>query len=157
MKLHDLKPNVGEKHVRVRRGRGIAAGKGKTGGRGTKGQRARAGRGIAPYFEGGQLPLSRRLPQLPGFVNKFAVPFDEVNVDTIDANFEKGADVTPEALVAHGLTKKNLFVKVLGRGEVKKALQISAHAFSASAKEKIEKAGGSVKELAWQKPIRKIR
>ncbi len=157
MRLTDLQPNPRARRPRVRKGRGIAAGKGKTAGRGTKGQRARAGRGIAPYFEGGQLPLSRRLPQLPGFVNKFAIPFGVVNLDMLDTNFESGALVTPEALVARGLTKKNGKVKVLGRGQISKALTVTAHAFSSSAKEKIEKAGGTIRQLTWQKPPRKIR
>ena len=157
MKLHDLKPMPGANRKRVRKGRGIAAGQGKTAGRGTKGQRARAGRGISLYFEGGQLPLSRRLPQLPGFHNKFRQEYEEVNLDTLDQTFESGAQVTIAALIEQGLVKKGHRVKVLGRGEITKALTVSAHAFSASASEKIRAAGGQIQEIAWERPARVIR
>ena len=157
MKLHDLQPTAGSKKAKTRKGRGIAAGKGKTAGRGTKGQRARSGRGIAPYFEGGQLPLVRRLPHVRGFKNIFREEYDTVNLDTLDADFEANATVTPELLVEHGLVKKATHVKVLGRGEIKKPLQISAHAFSDSAKEKIAAVGGSTTEIAWTRPPRKVR
>jgi len=157
MKLHDLRPAPGAKKSRTRKGRGIAAGKGKTAGRGTKGQRARAGRGIAPYFEGGQLPLVRRLPHLRGFTNIFRQEYEVVNLDILEADFEPNASVTPESLVEHGLVKNATRVKVLGRGEIKKPLQVSAHAFSASAKDKITAAGGSATELKWTRPPRKVR
>src|SRR5574340_1206241 len=103
MKLHDLKPPEGSKKKRRRVGRGIAAGQGKTAGRGTKGQRARTGRGIKPYFEGGQLPLVRRLPHTRGFTNIFHVEYDVVNLDTLDAKFAACTEVTPEILAERGL------------------------------------------------------
>jgi large subunit ribosomal protein L15 len=157
MRLDDLKPAAGAKKLKTRKGRGIAAGKGKTAGRGTKGQRARAGRGIAPYFEGGQLPLVRRLPHLRGFANIFRLEFQVVNLDTIDSKFEADAAVTPELLVERGMVKKASRVKVLGRGEIKKRMTISAHAFSESAKEKIAAAGGTVTELPPKTRSRKVR
>ncbi len=157
MKLHDLQPAPGAKKEKTRKGRGIAAGKGKTAGRGTKGQRARAGRGIHPYFEGGQLPLVRRLPHPRGFNNIFREEFEIVNLDVLDADFEANATVTPELLAEHGLIKNASRVKVLGRGELKKPLQITAHAFSDSAKEKIAAAGGSTTQLEWVRGPRKVR
>ncbi len=157
MKLHDLQPAAGAKKNKTRKGRGIAAGQGKTAGRGTKGQRARNGRGIAPYFEGGQLPLVRRLPHVRGFTNIFRQDFEVVNLDTLEEGFEPNTPITPELLAERGMVKKTSRVKVLGRGELKKPLQISAHAFSDSAKEKIAAAGGSATELAWTRPPRKVR
>lgn len=148
MKLHDLKPAEGSKKKRKRVGRGIASGQGKTAGRGTKGQKARSGGGVPPYFEGGQLPLTQRLPHRPGFTNIWKVPFVPVNLDTLEARFQKGAEVTPQALVEAGVIKSSRqLVKILGRGELSKALTVKAHAFSASAREKIEKVGGKVQEL----------
>ena len=147
MKLHDLKPAEGSKHRKRRVGRGISAGQGKTAGRGTKGQRARTGRGIKPYFEGGQLPLVRRLPHTRGFTNIFKVNYQVVNLDTLDAKFASGAQVTPAALLERGLIDRVESVKVLGRGELKKALSVQAHAFSVSAKEKIAAAGGKAEEI----------
>jgi large subunit ribosomal protein L15 len=146
MKLHDLQPAEGSKHRRRRVGRGISAGQGKTAGRGTKGQRARTGRGIKLYFEGGQLPLVRRLPHTRGFKNIFRVPYQVVNLDALNA-FETGAEVTPETLVARGLVRKPDHVKVLGDGALSKALAVKAHAFSDSAKEKIVSAGGTAETL----------
>lgn len=157
MKLHDLRSAPGTKKARTRKGRGIAAGKGKTAGRGTKGQRARSGRGIAPYFEGGQLPLVRRLPHFRGFTNIFREEFDVVNVDSIDSKFESNAIVNPESLAELGMVKKASRVKVLARGEITKPLQITAHAFSDKAKEKITKAGGTVVELPAGVRTRKVR
>lgn len=157
MKLHDLQPAPGAKRERTRKGRGIAAGKGKTAGRGTKGQRARSGRGIGPYFEGGQLPLVRRLPHLRGFSNIFREEFEIVNLDALETKFEANAAVTPESLAQYGMVKTGARVKVLGRGELKKALQISAHAFSESAKQKITAAGGTVVELPLAVRPRKVR
>lgn len=157
MKLSDLRPNKGANKSKTRKGRGIAAGKGKTAGRGTKGQGARAGGVKGPYFEGGQLPLVRRLPHVRGFTNKYRQPFEVVNLDTLEARFDANANVTPDMLLAQGLINNTRRVKVLGRGEITKALQVSAHAFSDSAKEKIAKAGGSTSELSWQRPPRKIR
>ncbi len=143
MKLHDLKPAEGSKHRKRRVGRGIAAGQGKTAGRGTKGQRARTGRGIRPYFEGGQLPLVRRLPHIRGFTNIFRVEYEVVNLDALNAKFETGAQVTPQTLLEKGLVHDATHVKVLGDGELTKALNVKAHAFSNSAKEKIVAAGGT--------------
>ena len=148
MKLHDLRPAEGSTKRRKRVGRGISAGQGKTAGRGTKGQRARTGRGIKPYFEGGQLPLVRRLPHTRGFTNIFKTNYQVVNLDTLDAKFDSGAQVTPTALVERGLIDRAENVKVLGRGELKKALTIQAHAFSDSAKEKIAAAGGKAEEIS---------
>ncbi len=147
MKLHDLRPAEGSKKGRRRVGRGISAGQGKTAGRGTKGQRARTGRGLKPYFEGGQLPLVRRLPHNRGFTNIFREPYDVVNLGTLEAKFDAGAQVTPEGLLALGLVNSDRRVKVLGNGELNKALKVRAHAFSASAKEKIAAAGGKAEEI----------
>ncbi len=157
MKLSDLRPTPGATKPRKRKGRGIAAGQGKTAGRGTKGQRARSGGVKGPYFEGGQLPLVRRLPHVRGFTNIFRIPFEVVNLDTLAERFEANAQVTPEALRELGLIRNTQRVKVLARGELKKALQVHAHAFSESAKQKITAAGGSVQELPWQRPPRKVR
>lgn len=157
MKLSDLRPNMGAKKNKKRKGRGIAAGQGKTAGRGTKGQGARAGGTKGPYFEGGQLPLVRRLPHVRGFNNIYRIPFATVNLDVLDKLFEANAQVTPEVLLQHGLIDDTQRVKVLGRGELTKSLQISAHAFSDTAKEKINAAGGSVTELPWARPPRKVR
>lgn len=148
MKLHDLKPDKGSKRKRTRVGRGIAAGKGKTAGRGTKGQGARSGGGKAPYFEGGQLPLVRRLPFKRGFTNIFRVDYQEVNVDMLEARFDNGAVVNGESLVEAGLVRDaDKPIAVLGRGDLTKKLTVHAHRISKSANEKIEKAGGSVEKL----------
>lgn len=156
MKLSDLRPSKGATKNRKRKGRGIAAGQGKTAGRGTKGQGARAGGTKGPYFEGGQLPLVRRLPHVRGFNNIFRIPFTIVNLDALE-KFDANAQVTPEMLLERGLIDNTRRVKVLGRGELSKPLQVSAHAFSDSAKEKITAAGGKVNELAWPRPPRKVR
>ena len=146
MKLHDLRPAPGAKKKRMRKGRGIAAGKGKTAGRGTKGQNARSGGGKGPYFEGGQLPLVRRLPYKRGFRNRSRIHYIPVNLESI-ADFE--GEVTPETLAQCGLIKKaTLPVVILGEGELDRALTVKAHRFSASAKAKIEAAGGTVTVLA---------
>ncbi len=149
MKLHDLRPNSGAKKKRKRVGRGIAAGQGKTAGRGTKGQGARSGGGKGPYFEGGQLPLARRLPFKRGFTNIRKIYYKPVNLEQL-AQFDfDGADVTPEILTTVGLLKKVTDpVVVLGSGELSVALTVKAHRFSASAKEKIEAAGGTVEIIA---------
>ena len=157
MRLDELKPTPGSKKNKTRKGRGIAAGKGKTAGRGTKGQRARAGRGIHPYFEGGQLPLVRRLPHLRGFTNIHRQEYDVVNLDTLSDRFDANTEVTPEVLMEQGLVSSAARVKVLGRGELAKALRVSAHAFSDSAKEKIAAAGGSATVLEWARGSRKAR
>ena len=141
MKLHELAP-AEPKKARKRIGRGPASGQGKTAGKGHKGQKARAGRGMRAGFEGGQMPLQRRIPKR-GFVNIFATEYAIVNVSALDKAFADGETVTIDALVEKGLVKKVLDgVKVLGNGEISKKLTVQANAFSASAKEKIEAAGG---------------
>lgn len=153
VKLHDLKPAEGAVKKRKRVGRGIAAGQGKTAGRGTKGQKARSGGSIPPYFEGGQLPLVRRLPfaRGVGFRDPWRVRFTPVNLERI-ADFRKGTEVTPEKLVEAGIIKRaDELVAILGCGELKKPLTVKAHRFSASARAKIEEAGGVVEELPWQR------
>lgn len=147
MKLHELRPSKGARKDKKRVGRGTASGSGKTSGRGMKGQNSRTGGGVPPYFEGGQLPLVRRLPHKRGFTNLFKVHYAVVNLDSLAA-FAAGSQVDPEALAAAGLIRSAQGpVKVLGRGELKHALTISAHKFSASAKEKIAAAGGTAVEL----------
>ncbi len=141
MKIHDLKPAAGSKKVRQRKGRGIAGKGGKTAGRGMKGQNARGS--VKPGFEGGQTPLHRRTPKLKGFNNPFRVEYNVVNLDTLE-EFAGGNEINPETLREHGLVAKQGLVKVLGRGEITKKLTVRAHAFSASAKQAIENAGGSV-------------
>jgi large subunit ribosomal protein L15 len=142
VKLHHLRPAPGSTSDRVRKGRGDASGKGKTAGRGTKGSRAR--NKIRIGFEGGQMPLQRRVPKLRGFTNPNKVHWSVVNLDRLQAAFPKGGGVDPEGLVASGLARKGTPVKVLGQGEVSVALQVRAHAFSATAAEKIAAAGGTV-------------
>ncbi len=146
MKLHDLRPARGAKKRRTRKGRGIAAGKGKTAGRGTKGQNARSGGGKGPYFEGGQLPLVRRLPYKRGFRNRSRVNYVAVNLSSL-TGFE--GEVTPETLAGVGVIKKATApIVILGDGELDRALTVKAHRFSASARAKIEAAGGAVEVLA---------
>ena len=148
MKLHDLRPDKGATRPRKRVGRGISAGQGKTAGRGTKGQGARSGGGKGAYFEGGQLPLVRRLPFKRGFTNIFRVEYQEVNLEDLARLFGDGDTVTPQTLADSGLIKKaDEPVVVLGRGELSAKLAVSAHRFSKSAQEKIEAAGGSVQTL----------
>ncbi len=142
MKLHHLKPAEGAKKERSRVGRGRAGVRGKTAGRGTKGTGAR--KNVPAWFEGGQMPLQRRVPKLKGFTNVNRVEYAVVNVEVLSTYYEAGQDVTPEALVAHGLVHKGMPVKVLARGELDHALSVKAHAFSAAAKAKIEQAGGRV-------------
>lgn len=143
MKVHDLQPAPGSTKRRKRVGRGIGGKGGKTAGRGTKGQKARGN--IPVGFEGGQLPLTIRIPKLKGFNNPFRVEYQPVNLDTLDA-FEAD-EVTPEALLAKGLVSKGALVKVLGRGEISRAVTVRAHAFSKSAEAAIVAAGGSVEVL----------
>ncbi len=147
MKLHDLRPAEGSKKKRRRVGRGISAGQGKTAGRGTKGQRSRTGRGLKLYFEGGQLPLVRRLPNTRGFTNIWREPYEVVNLATLEAKFDAGAEVTPEVLLERGLVGSSKRIKVLAGGDLSKALTIRAHAFSATAKDKIGAAGGKAEEI----------
>lgn len=156
MKLHDLRPNPGSKKKRKRVGRGIAAGQGKTSGRGTKGQGARSGGGKGVYFEGGQLPLARRLPYKRGFTNTQKIYYKPVNLGQLaEFDFEGVDEITPEIMAMIGLIKKPTDPVVvladlgdLGSEELKlEALKIKAHRFSAVAKEKIEAAGGSIEIL----------
>ena len=141
MFIHDLSPVEGSTHVDKRKGRGHATGNGKTAGRGHKGQKARSGGGVRIGFEGGQMPLARRIPKR-GFNNIFAKPLETVNVDALN-KFEDGAVVDAQALLdARVISKCRYGVKFLGNGEVSRKLTVKAAAFSASAKEKIEAAGG---------------
>jgi len=143
MKVHDLKPAPGSTRERRRVGRGIAGKGGKTAGRGTKGQGARDN--VKPGFEGGQLPLKQRIPKLKGFKNPFRVEYNVINLDTLEA-FE-GDVVNPDTLRSKGLVHKHGLVKVLGRGELTRRLEVSAHAFSRSAQAAIEGAGGRAETL----------
>ena len=153
MKLHDVNKGVHKNKRKRRVGRGIGSGWGKTAGRGHKGQGQLAGWTSHPAFEGGQMPLVRRVPKR-GFNNQWARSVAAVNVGSIDARFEAGAAVTPESLKACGLVKGRYdLLKVLGNGELTKKLVISAHAFSKSAMEKIEKAGGQRVVLPGPAPV----
>lgn len=144
MKLHDLSPAKGSRRAPKRVGRGPGSGTGKTAGRGHKGQRSRSGYSRRLGFEGGQMPLIRRVPKR-GFTNIFRKEVAVVNLRDL-TDFE--GEVTPETLAAKGLVRKGLPVKVLGDGEVQSALQVKAHRFSKAAREKIEAAGGSCEELS---------
>lgn len=147
MELKDLKPAEGSRHARKRVGRGPASGTGKTAGRGLNGQKSRSGGGKGVGFEGGQTPLARRLPKLPGFRNPNRVEYKAVNVSRIEAKFEAGEVVDHDALVAKGIIKKNTeLVKVLADGEITKAVTVKVDKVSAAAKAKIEAAGGKVEE-----------
>jgi len=140
VKLHDLQPALGAKKRRTRKARGISAGKGKTAGRGMNGQNSRAGGGVKPYFEGGQVPLVRRIPHKRGFRNRSRVDYVAVNLGQLAA-FE--TEVSPQGLAQAGVIKKESdAVVILGDGELDHALTVRAHRFSASAKSKIEAAGG---------------
>jgi large subunit ribosomal protein L15 len=145
LRLHHLRPAPGARTARTRKGRGEAS-KGKTAGRGTKGTKARAS--VPASFEGGQMPLHRRLPQLKGFSNfRFKTSYQVVNTGRLAELYPEGGDVTPEDLAAKGAVRAGEPVKVLGTGDVSAPLRVSAHAFSASAKEKITAAGGTVTTL----------
>lgn len=147
MELKDLKPAEGSRHSRKRVGRGNGSGYGKTAGRGLNGQKSRAGGGKRPGFEGGQTPLAMRLPKLPGFRNINRVEYLPVNVSRLEEKFEAGEVVNGESLKAKGIIKhEDALVKVLGDGELTKALTVSVDKVSASAKAKIEAAGGKVEE-----------
>jgi len=142
MELHELSPAPGSRKEAWRKGRGHATGNGKTAGRGHKGQKARSGGGVRVGFEGGQMPLARRVPKR-GFNNIFAKPLESVNVSVLNDCFEDGAEVDAQVLLDSGvLSKCEYGVKILGNGEITKKLTVRAKAFSASAKEKIEAAGG---------------
>jgi large subunit ribosomal protein L15 len=146
MKQHDLQPAPGSSHARKRVGRGTGSGHGTYSGRGAKGQKARAGGRPHPRFEGGQLPLARRLPFKRGFVNIFKTEYAVVNLERLQC-FSAGDEVTPESLAAAGIVKTQQPVKILGQGEVHVPLTVKAHKFSASAKAKIEAAGGTAEEI----------
>ena len=146
MKLNELSPAIGSAKAGYRKGRGPGSGNGKTAGKGHKGQNARSGGGVRPGFEGGQLPLYRKLPKR-GFKNRFATNYAIVNVDSLNA-FENGAVIDLEALKAARLVRKELDgLKILGSGELTKALTVKATVFSAQAKAKIEAAGGKIEEV----------
>ena len=146
MNLHDLSPAPGSTHVGKRKGRGPGTGNGKTGGRGHKGQKARSGGGVRVGFEGGQMPLARRIPKR-GFHNIFAKPLEAVNVSVLE-RFADGDTVDAQALLDAGILSKCRYgVKILGRGEITKKLTVKASAFSESAKAKIEAAGGKAEVI----------
>jgi large subunit ribosomal protein L15 len=145
LKVHHLRPAPGAKSAKIRVGRGEAGRRGKTAGRGTKGTKARYQ--VPAAFEGGQMPLHMRLPKLRGFKNPFRTEYQVVNLDKLAALYPDGGQVSVEDLVARGAVRKNSLVKVLGTGELTVALQVSAHAFSGAAKDKIATAGGSIAEL----------
>lgn len=147
MRLHELSPAPGAVKKRKRVGRGPGSGHGKTATRGMKGQKSRSGGGKGPGFEGGQTPLYRRIPKLPGFKNPFKKVYSLVNVERLNI-FDQGAIVDPQVLQQVGIIKTTaLPVKVLGRGELSKSLTVKAHQFSGSAAKKIEEAGGKVESL----------
>lgn len=147
MKLHTVSPAAGATHAAKRKGQGVGSGNGKTAGRGHKGQNARSGGGVRPGFEGGQLPLYRRLPKR-GFTNaKFKVEYAVINLSDLN-KFEDGATITPELLKEMGLLKNQLSgVKVLGNGTLEKKLTVQAHAFSETAQQKIESLGGKAEVI----------
>ncbi|WP_422749441.1 50S ribosomal protein L15 [Mycobacterium sp. WMMD1722] len=145
IKLHDLKPAPGEKKAKTRVGRGEGS-KGKTSGRGTKGTKAR--KNVNPMFEGGQMPIHMRLPKLKGFRNRFRTEYEVVNVGDINRLFPNGGQVGIDELVGAGAVRKNTLVKVLGDGKLTVNVNVTAHKFSGSAREKISAAGGSVTELS---------
>jgi large subunit ribosomal protein L15 len=145
VKLHDLKPAPGARHRKKRVGRGEGGGKGKTSGRGQKGQRAR--NTVPIWFEGGQMPIQRRLPKWGGFTNPNRVEYTVVNVARLAEVFDAGATVGPAELVAHGLVRRNRPVKVLAYGDISKALTVKAQKFSKQADEKIKAAGGTTEVL----------
>lgn len=144
LKLHHLRPAPGAKTAKTRVGRGGGS-KGKTAGRGTKGSKAR--NTIPASFEGGQMPLHMRLPKLKGFRNQFRVEYQVVNLDRLNQLFPDGGTATPEDLAALGAVRRGARVKVLGGGDIEVALEVSAHAFSGTARDKIEAAGGSTTQL----------
>ena len=150
MKLHDLKPAPGAHKKKTRKGIGIAAGKGRTGGHGQKGQASRSGGVKGAMFEGGQFPMVRKLPFMRGigFNNPYRIIYAVVNVSDLGEKFETGADVSVDAIKETGLVRGNeKYVAVLGSGDITKALKVTAHKFSKTAQEKIEKAGGTVTKL----------
>ena len=146
MKLHELSPEPGSRNTRTRRGRGLGSGLGKTSGRGQKGQNSRSGGGVRTGFEGGQMPLYRRLPKR-GFKNIFAKEYAEVNVSSLN-RFDDGAVVDPVALIEEGILKNvRDGVRILGNGELTKKLTVKANGFTKTAEEKIKAAGGEVEVI----------
>ncbi len=153
MNLNDVNEGIVKNKKRKRLGRGTGSGLGKTSGKGHKGQRSRAGHSQHPTFQGGAMPMIRRIAKR-GFNNKFALVVGEVNVADLEANFDAGDEVTPDSLREKGLANyKYDVLKVLAKGEISKKLTVTAHRFSKSAKEKIEKAGGSIVELPKKKAV----
>lgn len=147
MQQHELRPPKGARKSRRRVGRGDGSGFGSFSGRGMKGQKSRSGGGVRPSFEGGQLPLSKKLPMIRGFTNIFRKRYSVVNVERL-AGFPSEFEVTPEALNEAGILRSLKYpLKILGRGELNVPLIVSAHKFSASARQRIEAAGGSVREI----------
>ncbi|KQY04729.1 50S ribosomal protein L15 [Mycobacterium sp. Root135] len=144
IKLHDLRPAPGSKKARTRKGRGEGS-KGKTSGRGTKGTGAR--KNVPVRFEGGQMPIHMRLPKLKGFKNRFRTEYEVINVGDVNRLFPNGGTVGVDELVAAGAVRKNSLVKILGDGKIAVKVDVTAHKFSGSAREKISAAGGSVTEL----------
>ncbi|TQR86382.1 50S ribosomal protein L15 [Mycobacterium hodleri] len=144
IKLHDLRPAPGSKKARTRKGRGEGS-KGKTSGRGTKGTGAR--KNVPVGFEGGQMPIHMRLPKLKGFKNRFRTEYEVINVGDVNRLFPNGGTVGVDELVAAGAVRKNSLVKILGDGKIAVKVDLTAHKFSGSAREKISAAGGSVTEL----------
>ena len=145
LKVHHLRPAPGAKQAKIRVGRGEGGKRGKTAGRGTKGTKARYQ--VSAGFEGGSTPIHMRLPKLRGFKNRFRTEYQVVNLERIESLYPEGGTVSVEDLVAKGAARKGQLVKVLGTGEISVKVDVSAHAFSASAKEKIEAAGGSATTL----------
>jgi len=153
MNLNDVNEGIHKHRRKKRLGRGTGSGLGKTSGRGHNGQRSRAGSSFHPQFQGGAMPMFRRVPKR-GFNNKFALQVLAVNVGQLESMFESGAEVSPEALRATAIGKSRYdILKILGDGELTKKLSITAHRFSKSAREKIEKAGGTIIELPAKKPV----
>ena len=146
MSLNNLRPPKGMKHAKKRIGRGQGSGNGKTAGRGHKGAKSRSGYKFKRGFEGGQMPLHRRVPKR-GFHNPFRVEYDVVNLDTIAARFDAGTEVTPDLLREHGLAGRSGVIKILARGDIAKAFTVRAHKFSGKAAEKIAAAGGATEQL----------
>ena len=154
VKQHNIAPAPGSRHSHKRVGRGTGSGHGTFSGRGCKGQKARTGNNkVRPGFEGGQLPLIKRLPRKRGFTNIFRMEYDTVNLDKLNI-FAAGSEVTPEKLAAAGLIKSRHPVKILADGEIDRALTVRAHKFSASAKVKIEAAGGQAEEVELAAPTK---
>ena len=147
MKQHEMKAPKGARHAVRRLGRGIGMGQGKTAGRGTKGQKARTGGSIPGWFEGGQTPIHMRIPKMRGFKNRFRSPFVAVNVDRL-SDYAVDGKVTPQTLAAKGLVRSDAKIKVLANGEVNGKFEVHAHSVSATAREKIESAGGSIVLIA---------